>query len=169
MDPRVSRGASSPRHGPGGGTSAGAGASCTSSSYYPATELPPSTTPQNTKNIGTPSTENEPTPTNDPTTYKQCVLGGVHHSESEEDILIYGKPVHVHGSLSKHQRTHAPVHHDPHGNINYAKTAKEEMHEEHEHPIGTGVRAVLLPGAKTGVDMWDKVEEELPSRHRSHH
>jgi hypothetical protein len=68
-------------------------------------------------------------------------------------LVIYGKPVHVHGSLAKHQPVHAPVHHDPHGTINYAQAAKEEMKELHDNPRGTRVAAVLLPGAKTGVEM----------------
>jgi len=155
MDPRFPP---PPRRGAEGGTTADPGASCTATSYYPATELPLSTTSPNTTAVS-PRTESDPAPTNS-TTGQQCVLGGVHQSESEEDILFYGKPLHVHGSLSKHQFTHAPVHHDPHGIINYAKAAKEEMHEEHEHPRGTGMGAVLVHGAKTGVEMWDKVREE---------
>jgi hypothetical protein len=133
-----------------GNPTAGRGASCTGASYYAATELPASTTP-----IPTPD---KPTTTSN--VGQQCVLGGVHTSESEEDMLIYGQPVHVHGSLAKHETSHAPVHHDAHGNINYAKAAKEEMHDLHEHPRGTGAAAVLMPGAKTGVEMWDKVSRE---------
>lgn len=145
------------RPGAGGGTPADLGASETPASY-PDTELSPTTTTTNTS-IVTPGSEHDPTPTIS-TSSQHCILGGVHHSASEEDIPIYGKPVHVHGSLSKHPPTHVPVHHDPHGIVNYAKAAKEEIHEMHEHPKGTGVGAVLLPGGKSGVEMWDKVRIE---------
>ena len=134
----------SPATGPGG--------SCSTAAYHPATELPASTT------TITPGKEQEQKSTTSPTA-EECVLGGVHHTPSEEDIKIFGKPTHVHGSLSKHEPTHPPVHHDPHGIVNYAKAAKEEMHEEHEHPRGVGQAAVLMPKAKTGVEMWDKVRK----------
>jgi hypothetical protein len=145
MDPAVPP---PPRPGAESASAAGPGASGNATSYYPAVELPPSTTTAHTT-IVTPETTS--------TTSQECVLGGVHHSASEEDIVMYGKPVHVHGSLSEHQPTHTPVHHNPHGDINYAKAAKEEMHEMHQHPKGTGPGAVLLPKGKTGVEMWDKV------------
>lgn len=135
---------------------AGPGASCTAASYHPATELPPSTT--TTTTVVTPGTDQEHKTTIS-STPQECILGGVHHSASEEDVKIFGKPVHVHGSLAKHEPVHPPVHHDPHGIVNYAKAAKEEMHELHEHPRGVGVGEVLLPGAKTGVEMWDKVSK----------
>ena len=98
----------------------------------------------------------EPTP---------CIVdpGHVHKSASEDDVLIYGRPVHVHGSLAEQHSIHRPQHHNPHGPINYAKAAHNEMDDMVKHPPHT----TIIPGAKTGVEAWDKVQEELPSR--SHH
>ena len=39
---------------------------------------------------------------------------------------MYGKPVHVHGDLSRNE-VHRPQHHPDH--INYAAVAKEEIHD----------------------------------------
>ena len=79
----------------------------------------------------------------------------VHKVPSEEDIPMYGTKVHVHGPMAGHAIPHPPHHHDPHAAVNYAKAAKEEMHDLHEHP--PAVAKSLVPGAKTGVEEWDKV------------
>lgn len=72
--------------------------------------------------------------------------------------------VHAHGPLAKPQEVHPPQHHDPHGQINYAQEARSEMREAAAHPT----HRTVLPGAKTGVEAWDKVNEELPSHHHPH-
>lgn len=77
---------------------------------------------------------------------------------SEEDILIHGKKVHVHGPLVKtvaHPPQHAPQ------TLNYAAVAREEIHDVASHPPHVS----LSPHGSTGVEMWDKVNSPKGTHH----
>lgn len=83
---------------------------------------------------------------------------GVSKATSEEDILIHGKKVHVHGALAKnaaHPPQHAPQ------TLNYAAVAREEIHEVASHPPHVS----LSPRGSTGVEMWDRVNSSKGSHH----
>ena len=86
-----------------------------------------------------------------------CIEGGIHKTPSEEDIKMFGKTVHVHSSLSKHNPVHTPEHHDPHTVINYALAAKQELVE----PFDPGMSAMV--GGETGVKQYDEAVHHLPS------
>ncbi|KAL4435434.1 hypothetical protein ABPG77_006196 [Micractinium sp. CCAP 211/92] len=69
---------------------------------------------------------------------------------SEDDVLILGKKVHVHGELARnavHPPQHAPK------TLNYAAVAREEIHDVAVHPPPVK----LSPHGTTGVEQWDKV------------
>ncbi|KAL4857002.1 hypothetical protein ACK3TF_002692 [Chlorella vulgaris] len=75
--------------------------------------------------------------------------GAVPHTSSEDDVLVFGQRVHVHGELAKmevHPPQHAPQ------TLNYAAVAREELHDVAQHPPH-----VSLLGGETGVEAWDKV------------
>ncbi|KAL4419814.1 hypothetical protein ABPG75_006912 [Micractinium tetrahymenae] len=75
---------------------------------------------------------------------------------SEDDILMHGKVVHVHGELAKnvvHPPQHAPK------TLNYAAVAREEIHDVAVHPPPVK----LAPHSATGVEQWDKVNS--PTHH----
>ncbi|EFN53674.1 expressed protein [Chlorella variabilis] len=78
---------------------------------------------------------------------------------SEDDILVFGQRVHVHGELAKkevHPPQHAPK------NLNYAAVAREEIHDVAVHPP-----PVKLMGGETGVQAWDKVNSPKVGRAKS--
>jgi hypothetical protein len=74
--------------------------------------------------------------------------GGVPHSASEADVPMTSK---VGGPLTQQSPPRRPQHHNPHGAVNYARVAHEEMHAEMEHPVQPSLR----PG-HSGVVEWDK-------------
>lgn len=100
-----------------------------------------------------------------------CIHGGVHSKSYSEGDVPLTSPISASEAGAERSNAHIlhnnppPQHHAPHGQVDYARIAKEEMDDVRAHPPGSRCSlASSLPDGKTGVAAWDRVKEHLPSK-----
>ncbi|PSC70043.1 hypothetical protein C2E20_6537 [Micractinium conductrix] len=97
-------------------------------------------------------------PVSSPPRHTMSSAEGVPKAMSQDDIVMHGHVVHVHGGLAKNE-VHPPQHAPQ--TFNYAQVAREEIHDVAVHP--PPVR--LASGKPTGVEQWDKVNSPKSTHH----